>query len=352
MEVNVDCRACREVEMIMNRREFVQVVGGASVLAVLPSGCAMLAGRGGLGRMRMSPFNNTLMGVTKGVLDYYGLSVSDASLYGCTGQAFLINIHRELCPSGPYVWNHEGHNRLLENLGVKVVDLGFFTPKSSDASKAELENQIREAMDAGNPCSLLNLENQLITGYNSKKFYRAQPWAPENDFPPARLSYGSWKELGKMYHVTFCTYEKVETAKRTKAIVDSLDYAIELHTSPADYSKDEYGIGPDAYSYWMDSATEHGSSHGNWWNAVVWAECRKMAAAYFEEIGQEFASVAGACAGLTFMYTEISETMVLLSDKEMDPTEKVSLLRKLRRKESEAIKAVTSLANTLRPGAV
>ncbi len=77
-----------------------------------------------------------------------------------------------------------------------------------------------------------------------------------------------------------------------------------------------------------------------------------MAAAYFEEIGQEFASVAGACAGLTFMYTEISETMVLLSDKEMDPTEKVSLLRKLRRKESEAIKAVTSLANTLRPGAV
>ena len=154
-----------------------------------------------------------------------------------------------------------------------------------------------------------------------------------------------------MYHVTFYTYEKVETAKRTKAIVDSLDYAIELHTSPADYSKDDYGIGPDAYSYWMDSATEHGSSHGNWWNAVVWAECRKMAAAYFEEIGQEFASVAGACAELTSMYGEISETMELLSDKEMDPTKKVSLLRQLRRKESETIKAVTSLANTLRPGA-
>ena len=335
----------------MNRRDFLQVVGGASALALFPSGCAMLAGRGGLGRMQMSPFNNTLMSVSKGVLDYYGLSVSDATLYGCTGQAFLINIHRELCPSGPYVWNYEGHNRLLENLGVKVVNLGLFSPKSSDASKAEVENKIREAMDAGKPCSLLNLENQLITGYNSRKFYTAQPWAPDNDFPPATLSYGSWKELGKTFHVNFYTYEKVEPAKRTKGIVDSLDYAIELNRSPANYSEDDYGIGPDAYSYWMDSAAEHGASHGNWWNATVWAECRKMAAAYFEEIGQDYASVAGACAGLTSMYTEISETMEQLSDKKMDPARKVLLLRQVRRKESDAIKAVTSLANTLRPAA-
>lgn len=332
----------------MNRREFVQVVGGASALAFLPSGCAMLGGRGGLGRMEMSPFNNTLMGVTKGVLDYYGLSVSDETLYGCTGQAFLINIHRELCPSAPYVWNYEGHNRLLENLGVKVVNLGIFSPKSSDTAKAEVENKIREAMDAGKPCSLLNLENQLITGYNAKRFYTAQPWAPDENFPPARLSYGSWKELGKMFRVTFYTYERVEPAKRTKAIVDSLDYAIELNRSPADYSKDDYGIGPDAYSYWMDATQEHGASHGNWWSATVWSECRRMAAAYFEEIGQEFNGLAEASASLAAQYTDISNTLEELSDKEMDAARKVLLIRQVRRKESEAIKTVVSLAETLR----
>ena len=48
-------------------------------------------------------------------------------------------------------------------------------------------------MDEDSPCSLLNMENQLITGYDDTGFDTAQPWCPHNkDFPPRRLSSGTW----------------------------------------------------------------------------------------------------------------------------------------------------------------
>ena len=54
--------------------------------------------------LKMYPFETTLMGVLKGVADYFDIAVSDAWLFGGSGHAFLINIHEQLCPSGPYVW--------------------------------------------------------------------------------------------------------------------------------------------------------------------------------------------------------------------------------------------------------
>ena len=31
----------------------------------------------------------------------------------------------------------------------------------------------------------------------------------------------------------------------------------------------------------------HGTQHGAWWNAVVWSECKAMAARYFDELESE-----------------------------------------------------------------
>ena len=37
---------------------------------------------------------------------------------------------------------------------------------------------------------------------------------------------------------------------------------------------------------------EHGATHGNWWNATVWGECRNFAGAYMAEIAEWFPSAA------------------------------------------------------------
>jgi len=60
-----------------------------------------------LGGLKQSPLNATLMGALHGAARYHRLDASLPFLYGASGLAFLMNVHEELCPSGPYCWRHE-----------------------------------------------------------------------------------------------------------------------------------------------------------------------------------------------------------------------------------------------------
>ena len=65
-----------------------------------------------------------------------------------------------------------------------MTDLGFFSPASTDKDRAAVEQKLRDALDNGVPCSLINLENQLITGYDATGFDTAQPWPKNIKYPP------------------------------------------------------------------------------------------------------------------------------------------------------------------------
>jgi len=298
--------------------------------------------------LAMQPFSTTLMGVLKGVLDCFDVDLSAATVFGASGHAFLINIHKQLCPSGPYCWKYDGFNRLIGNLGVRMTDLGFYSPSNSADDRAAVEQKLRDALDAGRPCSLCNLENQTITGYDDEGLDTTQPWAPKMDFPPARLSFGNWQEFGDEFHVKFFTFEKTERTDERTTILDSLAYAVDLHRNPSTYNLDAYGIGPDAYANWKAAVAEYGSSHGNWWNATVWSECRAMASEYFTEIARTCADVSTPATDLAAAYAEIAATLGKLADKEMPPGEKTDLLDQVESKEAEAIDAVESLAASLK----
>ncbi|MCX7015960.1 MAG: hypothetical protein NTW86_25965 [Candidatus Sumerlaeota bacterium] len=340
-------------EITVRRRGFLRLVGGASILAALPVGSAT-AGKGRgmkLEKLAMPPFNTTLMGVVKGALDYHKIEVGAPTVFGVSGHAFLINIHKQLCPSGPYCWNRDAANPLLRNLGLEMTDLGFFSPQSAPEDRAAVEKKLRDALDRGIPCSLMNLENQLIAGYDDDGFLTLQPWAPKVDFPPARLTFGSWREFGDRFHVNFYTLRSANPVEHRKAVLDSLDYAVGLHTNPAKHSLNDYGIGPDAYENWINAAAEFGATHGNWWNATVWSECRQMASRYFADIQQGYDGVAQAATELAKTYADIAGALGRLSEKKMEAAEKVKLLAETKEKESEAIRKVAALAASLRSGA-
>lgn len=296
------------------------------------------------------PLNTTMMGVLKGVSDYHGLDLNNPMIFGLSGHAFLINIHTELCPSGPYVWKGETMLPLIENMGMKMTDLGFFDQSADGEARERVERQMREALDAGIPCSLLNMENQIIDGYDNTGFFTAQPWAPHNPFPPARLSFSTWKELGEELHITFYTIEKVRPIERHTAILASLDYAVDMHRNPTKYNIAGYGVGLQAYDNWVNAVPASGSTHGNWWNATVWSECRFMAAKYFAEIAGEYKSVAGLCLQLKNRYLNIGEGLAKISNKEMPAEEKTALLKLTKQWEAEAIEDVAKLAAALRAG--
>ena len=121
--------------------------------------------------LKMYPFNTTLMGVLKGVFDYYDIALSDAWLFGGSGHAFLINIHEQLCPSGPYCWDPKTFYELLRNLGIEMKDLGFFHRESNSEEIKHVEEVLKKYIDENVPCSFLNMENQTIFGYDDKQFF-------------------------------------------------------------------------------------------------------------------------------------------------------------------------------------
>ena len=293
--------------------------------------------------------NTTMMGVVKAVLDYYHLDSSEAWAFGGSGHAFLINIHEQICPSGPYCWKYDGCQKLLRNLGLEMTDLGFFHGKSTPEERAALELKLKQSLDAGIPCSLVNMEHQVVSGYDDKVFFTAQPWGDScGGFPPATLTFGTWPELKDEVHGTFFAFRKLTPAGDRTIVRDSLRYALDLFGHPEKHSFEHYGIGPNAYDNWIPAvAAGHGSSHGNWWNATVWSECRAMASGYFSEIGQKFAPVAGQARELSDAYRAIADLLSKAADKEMEPVGKSDILSQAKDKEGRAIQQIETLLASL-----
>ena len=289
--------------------------------------------------LKMAPYNTTLMGVLKGVADYYGLRASDAWLFGASGHAFLINIHEELCPSGPYCWNPDTFRRLVGNLGISMQDLGFFSAESRPGERAKIEEVLRRKIDAATPCSLLNMENQLISGYDDAHFILQKPW-PKVELPitPGTLTFGTWQELGDEVHVDFHAFAKTERAEDGTTIKQGLGWAVDMAHAPGRYADKPYHAGLEAYDAWIDAVRNgHGSSHGNWWNGTVWSECREMASGYFTEIGQRQPRISKKATELSSQYHRLAEFLRRAADRNLVDDEKIKILQEAKRTEKSSV---------------
>ena len=303
--------------------------------------------------LKMYPFQTTLMGVTKGVLDHYESRMSDGMAFGGSGHAFLINVHDELCPSSPYCWKYEGFFRLLLNLGLEMTDLGFFHKGTRPHDRAAIEARLRDFLDDRMPCALQNMENQTIYGYDDKGFLLCQPWKCAPEITPPRLTFGSWQELGDEVHVSFFVFRKVHGRDETTVLRDSLRYALDLSRHPERYRFDpRYAVGPGAYDSWAKAAPLHGTEHGNWWNAEVWSECRQMASAYFADISLRLGGdTASLCESLSAAYKEIAGLLKQIGDKALPVQDKVRIAKELKAKELAALASIDKLLPTLgKPG--
>lgn len=295
--------------------------------------------------LKMPPYNTTMMGVVKGVLDFYDIRMSPAMAFGGSGHAFLINVHEKICPSGPYCWNYEPFYKLVGNLGIEMTSLGFFHPGSTPEERGKIEQTLRALLDQGRPCAFGNMENQLIRGYDRDKFLFALPWTCAPEVTPETLTFGTWAEFGKEIHVTFFAFRKQERKDDAVIIRDSLSHAIDLFRNPERHSEEHYGIGLKAYDNWLKGVEAgHGAEHGNWWNAQVWSECRQMASGWFTEIAAlRPGDVAKLARVLSHGYGEIAGLLAKAGDKELGAGAKAGIIRDLKTREAKAIAQVEEL---------
>lgn len=229
------------------------------------------------------PYDTSLLGVTFGALQHYRLGRTPEEAFVLSGHAFALNIHPDLCPSGPYCWDFGRSLTLLANLGVEMRELGALPPTADSRDKQRLEENVRNALERGAVCSLLNLDHQLVTGCDEEGFVLAQPWGPEPPSTPARLTFGTWAECQSGPPVAF--FRLAPCAARSETpLADAVDFAIGAWRDPGQMTEAPYRFGPDGYDLWL-AALANGEidEHGNWWNASVWGECRGFAARYFRE---------------------------------------------------------------------
>jgi hypothetical protein len=300
--------------------------------------------------LKMPPFNTSLIGILKGVLDYYGIKASDAMAFGGSGHAFLINIsEKAICPSGPYCWKYDGFFRLIRNMGIEIQDLGFFDRTTGTDKRKELEQKVKRSMDNGLPCSVLNMDNQLIRGYNASEFMLIQPWCADCEATPPTLTFNTWAEFGEEVHVNFFLFKKIPEKDFATIVKDSIEYAVDLFKNPDEYRFNKYAMGLDAYDNWIKGVEQgHGGSHGNWWNGVVWSECRHFAAEYLTEIVQNIGGgISGPAKDLSLIYQDISDQLKTVSNKELDDQEKIRVLSGLKIMEKNALDKLVECADAL-----
>lgn len=226
----------------------------------------------------------THLGCLKGCLDYLGVEVSDAWLFGATGHGFVLNIHEQLCPSGPTAWRAEPIHRLGKSVGYLPEMVLGFKQQEDFAAKQELAwEMIRAAIDEGLPCfgwELVVPEYYVITGYDDVGYCFKGPGCDEGKGPKP------WRSVGdtgigvlEMYVI-----RPASPADDSTIVKRALQFASEYGRDPSAWTFEGYTGGLAGYDTWV-SALENGRADGfgTAYNAVVWSECRSLAAAFLCE---------------------------------------------------------------------
>jgi len=220
----------------------------------------------------------------KGCLDYLGIDVSDPWLYGGTGHAFVINLHEQVCPSGPTAWKTVKLFGLGRNLGYQVKGV-FGSKHNGDLRQLQQEawDHARQAIDQGLPCYGWELEIPefyVVCGYDEVGYYFSGPGCEQGKGPKP------WQELGdtgigvvEMYSV-----EPGQAADNATVVKEALSFALSFAENPAEWVFKDYRSGTGGYDNWISALQEgKASDMGMRYNAGVWLECRQNAVGFLQE---------------------------------------------------------------------
>jgi hypothetical protein len=237
-----------------------------------------------LERLRYAPRWVSHLGCLIGCLDYLGLELSDAWLYGSTGHAFILNIHPVVCPSGPTAWNSTMLFELGHSIGYAID--GVVGHKGQDGLVQLQERaweHVRQSIDVGLPCYAWELdlaEYYLIYGYDDVGYCFA---GPSDDGPKGPKP---WQELGETGVVEAYSVRRTQPSKDAYTVQAALSAALKHASGTAEWIFPEYRSGLAGYDLWIRALEKGGAvAMGMAYNAAVWAECRGYAPQFLQEAG-------------------------------------------------------------------
>ncbi len=263
-----------------------------------------------LENLKWTPRWVSYLGCVKGCLDYLGLDVSDAWLFGATGHAFIINVHDVVCPSGPTAWNTEMLRTLGKNAGYKTCGM---TARRGDSDFEEKRKLIWEntklALDNDLPTYGWELdipEYYVVYGYDDVGYYYSGPLCGDGAGPKP------WRDLGESDIGVLEMYSLVkgEAADDRTTVKEALAFALEFAESPAKWVFPKYKAGLGGFDNWI-RALEAGNADGfgTAYNAAVWHECRHFAVEFLKEAKERLGGPAAPFDEAIANYEVVAENL-------------------------------------------
>ena len=220
------------------------------------------------------------LGCIKGCLEYLKLSVSDAWLFGGTGHAFIVTMHKTLCPSGPTSWSTEKFLKLGCNLGYFIEGVWGWKGEKDFALKQKIAwDNTKRAIDRGIPCYGWELEIpefSMVYGYDESGYF----------YSGVKDGLRPWQELGNT-KIGILEMHYVETCNVTDdlgTVKEAFEFVLEHARSPRGWLPSGYKTGLCGFDIWIN-ALEKGSvnAFGMAYNSAVWSECRHFAVEFLKE---------------------------------------------------------------------
>lgn len=303
-----------------------------------------------LKNLKATPMMMNFVGALHGITRFFNYPYTQQWLMGGTGVAFLMNIHEDLCPSGPYCFNYDFIMQLGKNLGLEFEELGFISGESPQDVRSQMEYKIKQELNADHPLIIQNLDNQIITGYSKTAFLLDPNYPDFATYFPKTLTFGSWQEFEQEMHCYILSVKKRPMESPRKTIHDALEFAADVIAGNHPYHLDEnsYTTGIAAYDVWLRFLQSNdGTDHGHWWNGSVWAECRHHAALFLRDLSQidEFHDQE-ISKRLESKFFQIAHYLDEVKVKETPVAIKQNRLQKAKKLEASTIKDLRSLTKS------
>ena len=290
------------------------------------------------------PLNTSFMGVVIGVAQHFGTGLSTAEYFAEGGFAFAVNIHPEICPSGPYCWDHEPVLDCLRQLGIDGKLIASTAEDGTREAREEIEAQVTAGFNEA-IVSMMGLDHQLIVNCDAEKMEFALPWGTDPGSCMESLKYDDWRDQKKPPPFGFYRFDSCEVAPKEARVQQSLDIAIQMFESPSKFEIEDDKFGPNSYELWIEALEKGlGDLHGQWWNATVWCECRYFAFEYFRE--WPFGSNSQT-EELAELFKKSSDLLREASSQDLGNEAKVRLIREVQETEGLVPPLLRELSSTL-----
>jgi len=293
-------------------------------------------------------------------LRYYGMEVDEVDVAGHSGYAFRMVVARDVCPSGPTVFDW---NELLQGiclLGRNCrTELGIYPGDYAgrelalESARRDLLSFVRDETEHGNPV--------VIWGTYVPEFGVAT--AVENDCyvvstfremtgeeqPPIR--YDELHDLGIVYGLSFPHATQFDPLQRDSL---ALQRAAKL-LDTADLGGN-YRVNYGAYDNWMNALLNNRiNGFGNAYNASCWAEQKQLGGDFLYRLAGRLPAVAARLEEAAQLMGVVQGYMQQLAEhfpfpagpaveSESGRAEGVRLLGLARQEESQVAIAVTRAA--------